>query len=570
MRYFISLAIVLASFSFSFSQCMLYEVSLEERFNNSVSVIEGKVLDQYAVKIDGYIYTIHEIEPTASFKGNSENEIIKIATPGGKLNDEILVVTPSLQLSVDESGVFFIKDQYITDHARKLYAGPQGFLRYDIEKNMAYAPFDEFYGIAENLYPLLIELGQNNYTRIKKINFNNSSPNNKTAGPITSISPDTLSAGTKSILTITGSGFGVSRGSGRVEFDNASSGPSSVSPAAAQYISWKDNEIMVEVPSEAGTGRVRVIKGGLSTSQDVLKIEFAQSNVVTNNGFAFPVAHINDNQKGGYDWRMNVSFDGNTNANNSFRRAIQNWIDATCVNWTIIEPTNVDKTTQDGTNIVRFGASGEVSTGVLAVTSSYYGTCSGGTIWYLSEVDMTYNDDIQWNFDQGSPKNFEYDIESVTVHELGHAHQLNHVIDEVDIMHRSIGPGDVNRDLSGINRKAGNFVQAQSVVKNACGPGAMTNFPGCTSILSVEEKLNDFDIEYFPNPVGNELTININQLNDIPVEFEIIDLSGKLIQNGILTAKMNKLDVSEIDAGLYLLSLKTPAGITKVSRLVIE
>ena len=119
-------------------------------------------------------------------------------------------------------------------------------------------------------------------------------------------------------------------------------------------------------------------------------------------------------------------FDANTNAKNSFIRAMESWRDVTCVNWEVIEPTPSNTTAQDGTNIVRFGNSGELSAGVLATTFSRYLSCNLSKIWYVSEIDLTYDPDVTWNFDASSPKFSEFDIESVTLHELGHAHQLGH------------------------------------------------------------------------------------------------------------------------------------------------
>ena len=569
MKHTTSLLFALGILVNTFAQCMLYEVSMEDRFNNSAMVIEGSVIDQYAIKKNNYIYTIHEIKISAVFKGNPEGSVVKVVTLGGAVENEMVVAHPSLELRPEERGVYFIDSKELENNSYFVYSGPQGLIRYDLEKDKAYDPFNDYGGIYSSFYPQILSLTESNqYRVIEKIGLNKPT-NNKAAGSITDFSPKNLTAGTKSVLTITGSNFGISRGSGRVEFANASSGPNTVNPSSAQYISWTDTEIKVEVPSAAGTGRIRVLKNGTSTSSEDLVIEYAQLNVNTTNGFAYPVAHVNDNQKGGYDWRMHTSFDANSNAKSTFERAFENWIDATCVNWNLLTPTAIDATQNDGNNVIRFGASGEVSTGVLAVTSSYYGSCGAATVWYLQEVDMTYNVDITWNFDQGSPKPFEYDLESVTIHELGHAHQLGHVNDEVDIMHRSIGPGKRNRSIKESNRRAGNFVQAQSVSKNSCGPSEMINFPGCTSILSVMENADKEVYTTYPNPLNDELWIEFNSISDIPMNYEITDMSGKLVSEGTCHGLVNRVDVSEINSGLYLLTIRSK-GYSETSRIVIQ
>ncbi len=102
--------------------------------------------------------------------------------------------------------------------------------------------------------------------------------------------PATLRAGTGEILTITGSGFGATQGTGKVQFDNADDpiAPDRfVAAAALDYVSWTDTQIRVKVPDKGvkntgtfatpGSGPIRVItaSGSILTTATALNIEYA-------------------------------------------------------------------------------------------------------------------------------------------------------------------------------------------------------------------------------------------------------------------------------------------------------
>jgi hypothetical protein len=561
----ISTAFLLLSLFIS-AQCMLRPISLDERIANSAVIIEGEVRSSEAfLSAPGVIKTKHLIEVYTVYKGNVSSNTLALVTPGGYLGNEFHTVTPSLTLQSGASGIFFLAPVTNETSTFRPYAGPQGFIQYDFQSGGANDPFND-YSLLPNQ-----EIAQKCNTKpvvISKLNRPVLTSNTTKSGPISGIQPTTITAGTKSILTITGSGFGATRGTGKIVFPSASSGPAEVNPVNSEYISWKDNEIKVKVPSGAGTGKVTVSKSGNSVSLETLTITYAQLNVVTFSGAAFQVAHINDNSNGGYTYFTSPVFNANTAATSTFVRAMTNWRNATCVNWEMGGSTPGNSTAQDGTNIVRFGDPGELPEGVLAVTNSYYNSCSGSQVWYVNELDITYAPDINWNFGSGSPKFGEYDMESVTIHELGHAHQLGHVIDEDDIMHRAIGPQVRKRDLSATNGAAGKFVQAQSLTKNTCGPTPMTNFPGCTAtgIETAEESSSPTTL--YPNPAQHLITISPTWLALAAGEVLIMDMRGKEIIRKRVSSNQNSVSTEALANGIYLLKLAVN-GENKFSELVL-
>ncbi|MBW8050951.1 MAG: hypothetical protein FVQ77_11560, partial [Cytophagales bacterium] len=294
---------------------------------------------------------------------------------------------------------------------------------------------------------------------------------------ITSFAPGTISAGTKSVLTIDGSGFGTGGPTSTkyVEFRNADDGGATyVKPITSEYILWTDAQIQVEVPSDAGTGTFRVRNGGSTgTSPSSLTVTFSYLNV-TSGGLTYQPDHIDDNAAGGYTWRMFTDFDANAGANNAFLRALETWRCATYINWDVGAVTTVDNIASDGINICRFDNGGELPAGVLGRATSRWTACDpgGGYEWWVYELDIVFDDGTAWDFTPPATcSNFEF--EAVALHELGHAHQLGHVIDGADVMHYAVGCGAATITLNANNTAGGNAVMANSTAANNCPESPM-------------------------------------------------------------------------------------------------
>ena len=88
---------------------------------------------------------------------------------------------------------------------------------------------------------------------------------------LSSVSPVSVSPGDR--LTLTGGNFRSSRGSGYVLF------APNVRPAASDYVSWSDRRIVVEVPTRAQTGQVKVVtrSGASGTKRIIVEGEVVES-----------------------------------------------------------------------------------------------------------------------------------------------------------------------------------------------------------------------------------------------------------------------------------------------------
>ena len=292
---------------------------------------------------------------------------------------------------------------------------------------------------------------------------------------ITNFSPTTTSAGSGSQITINGSGFGIGIGTDLankyVEFAKADDGGvTRVKPALVEYVSWADDKVVVIVPYGAGTGAIKVYNGtstGVSSSN--LTVSYSIINYST-----YQLKHINDNTQGGYTFQLELGFNGQSNAKNSFLKSISAWTCFTNINWKIGATTTVNQTGFDQINVVRFDTGTELPVGVLGTAYTWYQSCASGTKFQITEIDMVFDKERTWNFEDALPKSSEMDFQSVVQHELGHAHNLGHVIDNNDLMHYGISSG--TRKTIGQNNRDGGAFQVAFSLQAAGGncKGAMT------------------------------------------------------------------------------------------------
>ena len=351
---------------------------------------------------------------------------IEVITLGGVVGTDALIVSPGLKLRQGDVGVFTLYENKVPlssfgaksiNKKFRPYSSLQGFYKYDLYNDVAVNPFNKKKGISNSFYNEIMSYTKSNYKKVA--DFNTNSKNTKSlqakgAFVPTSItfSPTTATAGTQTVLTISGSGFGASQGaSGKVSFANADDGGATFTDAlGTQVLTWSDTEITVEIPSQAGTGKVRVTNDDTTTGDSAadLTITYAQLNAVSDfysvggaTDYAYETRHINENGSGGYTWEMHTPFFDDSEepgAKAAFESALDKWRCESNINWTVSgTATAVDVAANDGTNVVRFDNGAELGAGVLGRCSSWWSACGSlGTpssaSWHVAELDIVFDD----------------------------------------------------------------------------------------------------------------------------------------------------------------------------------
>jgi len=456
----------------------LYLVSLQEKLRNSPIVAEGKVISQESFWNPRHtmIFTSSKVEVYKVFKGTAVMDTIEIMTQGGIVGLQQIEVSDLLGLRKNDIGVFCCYPNQLRLTAPRsgntlydVYSSSQGFFKYNLSTQTASDPLLEYGRIETELYPTLQKATGRSFLN-KRPSFRVSTfaaarVDQANAVSISGFSPATVNAGatldpTNNVLTITGSGFDSTGGNGAIFFDdnNVASGTFPVLPGDPLILVWNDNTIQVRVPSRAGTGTVSVRNGAGSTNTTATALTVWYS--ILTGTFSFSGVTVtkelnlmNTNGAGGY----NIFYSTNT-ANGgvdmstapqkaTFQRALATWRELTGAN--IVEGTPNTTTNQtlntpgaigtimfDNTNT----SVAPLASGVLAVCYSYASMC----------LPLATNEPQRTGFDivirnagvslgattftsgpcpPGSTSYSDVDLETVLLHELGHAMNLGHIKD---------------------------------------------------------------------------------------------------------------------------------------------
>ena len=455
----------------------LYPVSTDKKIVNSSLIVEGKVISKRSAWNSNHtmIYTTSQVEVYKVFKGSLQKNTIEIVTVGGAVDGHLIQATHLLELSKNDVGVFFCRPSTMKNTpaefspALEVYSSSQGFYKYDLRAKTASAPFVEYTDIEKLLYrDLRNKTGRspeikNSTFSIEKPTSKFQSDNSTLAPVISSFSPTTVTAGTlldptNNVLTITGSGFGPQSGDAAVLFSNADATAGSfidVGATSELIVSWSATQIRVRVPTQAGTGPIRVVdnNGAFITSSTSLNILY--SVLTADFGSPYGIKQFtlgNMNNSGGYSIKYSSSTaNSGVNINTgpakaTFQRALNTWKDGTGVNFveagtTTLQTVNPD----DGENIIEYDNGG---TGIGPLADGVLATCFSGIT--ICTNDPANNQARKTGFDivirntgfsSGStpftvgpcPPLSEFsnvvDLETVLLHELGHALNLGHIVD---------------------------------------------------------------------------------------------------------------------------------------------
>lgn len=534
---FLLLAVFLAN-----GQQQKTPITIESIFNESSMVFSGQVVDKQSYWDVDYkmIYTVHKVKVSKSFKGNS-NQFEYIIRKGGTVGLQGVIVKPNIRIDKESEGFFMVKNMSsveldgfsATDKFMVLSSGINGYFSYDAYDNSVQIPgkSKKSFSTFENDLKKLSKKKVEDFVGSRSNALFSERAISATTIYINSISPQSIVAGNKEVLTITGGGFGEfisGTDYGKVLFKSADDGGDSwIDCLKTHIVSWSDSEIKVEVPADSGSGKIRIqtSDGKVFESYEEIDIPYSiQTYVYTNDGpddrREYPIYHrgssyqSNDNISNGmYNFTLNTDFFSTTSARESFEYHLAEWVCSTGLNFNILsDTTQLDVAESDNVNVVSFG-----QTDALGITYSYYRICEytnangelvGADVSW-DEIDIIFNENISWGYENVQPN--EYDFNSVSKHEIGHALGFGHNINTSTLMHYATGTGpgvsSIDPYLSGAE-----FILERNISKSVCNQFDPHVIADCSTVdpnLDLDgDGIKDFFDDCPNTPTGSSVDNN--------------------------------------------------------------
>ena len=407
---------------------------------------------------------------------------------------------------------------------------------------------------------------------------------------ITSFAPHSVAGGIKDTLTIRGFQFEDNRGSGNLYFPNANNlGNPDVFLDTLDYISWSDTMIQIYVPSfdtamvanmaevnqPAGSGFFKLVTddGSFDYSDTALTIRYSvNNNQFKNNVYIAPHAQFN----GSIVFHCDTAVANYKNGamKDIIRKALADWTCLTGIDWSLGSDTIYNDliTKFDSVCIIKFSKldSGTIAEGTQRSTQ----TPNGAATYDLAkEMDIDINSMYDYFCDSTStnvPPN-QKDLYYAILHELGHAHGLNHVIDINGLMHPEYTPipRKINLEFDYSCDEGGHWIITQSQlfpnsILNSQGASKILANPNppCSHYVSVIEYENSFvEMITYPNPFHDNINISLKTDYGFKAFIKVYDLSGKLIksQNEVINQGENQitLSIDGVSNGMYIINISS-------------
>ena len=74
-------------------------------------------------------------------------------------------------------------------------------------------------------------------------------------------------------------------------------------------------------------------------------------------------------------------------------------------------------------------------------------------------------------------------------------------------------------------------------------------------VLGIEEEQINLDVQVYPNPTTSNLTLNVGQHELTNLEFQVLDMLGKIIENKKITSTIETIEMDNLPDATYFLTV---------------
>jgi hypothetical protein len=414
---------------------------------------------------------------------------------------------------------------------------------------------------------------------------------------ITDFSPRTINAGRGTPFHIDGYNLG-NRTTGSLFFKNCDDGGvKSVQIDKVDITAWTNTSIDLIFPSECDSGQTnsknQIIPGCLGSGtftifndtkygSNPVSMPFGvHYSIVTERippaagvkNVKLPRNVIKKDKTGGYLFTMSKAVKNNPQAVKLIINALGKWRCATGINFRLdtLNTSEAGLRGTDGINTINF--SDTIKALAKTLTSSI--VCGKP---YILDIDIVFKSPSINNWFMGaetdSIKAGQFDFLQVVLHELGHAHNLNHVNEKNEIMYYSTG----STSLAAVNRRVnissgsgafdgGNYVTSYSIGTTCASVNypTMTYSSDCSYHVGwMEQNVPNKEdlgasLNIFPNPFENIINVEFELSTNAETQVSLLNMFGEEISStkqnqlaeGTHTISFNE----NLSSGIYLIHL---------------
>ena len=399
--------------------------------------------------------------------------------------------------------------------------------------------------------------------------------------------PDTLNAGVRDTLYITGTGFGSIPG--EVLMRNAEeTNPQAQSyffPITPAKVIWTPTLIKAEIvglskngpfASTPASGNIMLMlpDSTIINNSDSAEIEVFYSISNYDNERA-RVNLLDQNGMGGYTFHLGTNLSNTPGVRTVIEKNLEDWHQKTCVNFTLSTVTiNNPVELKDSLNVIFFDSIVTSNLMEVFVHTDAKVPMSGAVQAWATDIDIVVNNGWRnpWYISLDTiQNNTEFDFYSAMLHEFGHAHQLNHVLGEQSIgvdktMYGRRSKGFESRDIGPAASEGGldvmnfNAIGMTGLPSPPFNVSPMRDIPWC--VLSTYEIESNNSISIFPNPSNKSITVEFELLGKSDVSVYITDILGRETLHHNLGEKLrgvnsSLINIQSLSQGIYFLTVKT-------------